>query len=89
MLIQNSAQVNQQNDLKNTPLHLAARYDKTDFVKFLIKNAADIEAKNLDGQTPIDIAKSRGIFFTFLTNSDMFDLKCLKLFILIKLYIKF
>lgn len=65
MLIQNSAQVNQQNDLKNTPLHLAARYDKTDFVKFLIKNAAGIEAKNLDGQTPIDIAKSRGIFLHF------------------------
>lgn len=90
MLIQNYAQVNQQNALKNTPLHLAARYDKTDFVKFLLKNGADIEAENLDKQKPIDIAKNRGIFFKNISNNQIFFiLNYLMILILIKLYIEF
>lgn len=40
----------------NTPLHVAAWFDKSDMIKFLIDKGADIAAKNNQGSTPIHFA---------------------------------
>ena len=41
---------------ESTPLHLAARYNKTEAVQLLLDNGADINLKNADNKTPLDVA---------------------------------
>jgi ankyrin repeat protein len=40
-----------------TALHGAAEHGFNDFVKFLVENGADLQAKDADGRTPLDSAK--------------------------------
>jgi hypothetical protein len=40
-----------------TALHGAAEHGFNDFVKFLVENGADLQAKDADGRTPLDLAK--------------------------------
>jgi ankyrin repeat protein len=51
--------VNQQDCLGNTALHYAVDIENTFIIKLLIKTKADINIKNNDGFTPIDIAKEK------------------------------
>src|SRR5262245_50087737 len=44
-----------------TALHGAAERGFTPFVKFLIENGADLQAKDADGRTPLDLAKGVGV----------------------------
>ena len=41
-----------------TALHGAAERGFTPFVKFLAENGADLQAKDANGRTPLDLAKA-------------------------------
>jgi len=43
-----------------TALHGAAERGFTSFVKFLAENGADLQAKDADGRTPLDLARGVG-----------------------------
>jgi len=43
-----------------TALHGAAERGFTAFVKFLAENGADLQAKDADGRTPLDLARGIG-----------------------------
>ncbi|MEJ2421201.1 MAG: ankyrin repeat domain-containing protein [Acidobacteriota bacterium] len=43
-----------------TPLMMAARNDKMELVKFLIKHGANVNAKSKDGATPLSLAAKEG-----------------------------
>ena len=50
----NSKDANPRPDLHSeTPLHLAAQYDREDIVQFLLANKADVNAKDDYGRTPL------------------------------------
>jgi hypothetical protein len=44
-----------------TALHGAAEKGFTPFVKFLVENGADLQAKDANGRTPLDLAKGVGV----------------------------
>jgi hypothetical protein len=44
-----------------TALHGAAQRGFTAFVKFLAENGADVQAKDANGRTPLDLAKGVGV----------------------------
>jgi len=44
-----------------TALHGAAERGFTAFVKFLVENGADLQAKDADGRTPLDLARGVGV----------------------------
>jgi ankyrin repeat protein len=44
-----------------TALHGAAEHGFTAFVKFLAENGADLQAKDANGRTPLDLAKGVGV----------------------------
>ena len=56
-LVDEGADVNRQTRLnKDTPLHLAARYNNTEAVRLLLDIGADINLKNYNKKTPLDEA---------------------------------
>ena len=44
-----------------TALHGAAEHGYTAFAKFLAENGADLQAKDANGRTPLDLAKGIGV----------------------------
>ena len=57
-LLHEGADVNRQDyRYKDTPLHLAARYNYTEAVRLLLDNKADINLKNNKNKTPLDYAR--------------------------------
>jgi len=44
----------------STALHGAAEHGFTPFVKFLVEHGADLQAKDANGRTPLDLAKGTG-----------------------------
>ncbi len=60
-LIGAGADVNDANNAKKqTALHVACATGKVELVNLLIKNKADLNLKNADGQTPLKFAKKMG-----------------------------
>ncbi|KAL0454440.1 UNVERIFIED_CONTAM: Ankyrin repeat domain-containing protein 2B [Sesamum latifolium] len=57
VLLEAGAKVDGLDKNKNTPLHYAAGYGRKDCVELLLKNGAAVTLQNLDGKTPIDVAK--------------------------------
>ena len=53
ILLENSANVNAQDNDGYTALHEAASQGKTEIVKLLIEKGADVNAKNKYGKTPL------------------------------------
>ena len=49
--------MNRQDVVKETPLHLATQNNKTEAVRLLLDNGADINLKNSDNKTPLDVAR--------------------------------
>ena len=47
-------------DEGNTPLHVAAISGNIILAQFLVQNGADPEAKNIHGETPLDMAEKEG-----------------------------
>lgn len=43
-----------------SPLHRAAQYNQFNIARLLLKNNADVNARDKDGKTPLDLAKSYG-----------------------------
>ncbi len=60
LLASQSIEVNTANDNGATALHQAARGGYVQIVRLLIDNGADLEAKDLRGQTPAMLARAQG-----------------------------
>ena len=50
---------NQKNSLSNTPLHIAVKKGLTDIVYVLLEKGANTELKNINGNTPLDLAREK------------------------------
>ncbi|CAA6664195.1 unnamed protein product [Spirodela intermedia] len=57
ILLEAGAMVNALDKNKNTALHYAAGYGRKECVVLLVENGAAVTLQNLDGKTPIDVAK--------------------------------
>ena len=57
LLVDHGADINAQSDSGNTALHDAAAYMSQEIIEYLIKSGADPSVENLDGKSPLDIAK--------------------------------
>ncbi|KAL9268797.1 Ankyrin repeat domain-containing protein [Drosera capensis] len=57
VLMEARAKVDALDKNKNTALHYAAGYGRKECVALLLKNGASVTLQNLDGKTPIDVAK--------------------------------
>ena len=57
ILCDNKADCNAVDKNKNTPLHYAAGYGRADIVKLLVDAGASVTLRNLDGKSPLDVAK--------------------------------
>ena len=58
---------------QNTPLHYAARYNREDMIRFLLRRGSDPNAQNLDSNSPFMVAASFGNVLAvkeFLKNPD-------------------
>ena len=52
--------INATDNLGNTALHYAARFNRANIVQLLLDNNAHIDRKNADGETALDIAWKKG-----------------------------
>jgi ankyrin repeat protein len=59
MLLDAGANINAANNNGQTSLHAAARMDMKDFVRFIGERGANLEPKDRNGATPLDIAEGR------------------------------
>ncbi|XP_022763858.1 ankyrin repeat domain-containing protein 2A-like [Durio zibethinus] len=57
ILLEDGATVDALDKNKNTALHYAAGYGRKDCVALLLENGAAVTLQNMDGKTPIDVAK--------------------------------
>ncbi len=57
VLLEAGAKVDALDKNKNTALHYAAGYGRKECVALLLENGAAVTLQNLDGKTPIDVAK--------------------------------
>lgn len=57
VLLEAGAGVDALDKNKNTALHYAAGYGRKECVELLLKNGAAVTLQNMDGKTPIDVAK--------------------------------
>ena len=61
VLIKKGADVNAKLSMNNyTPLHLAAQYNLYELAELLVANGADLNSKGSKGESPLDIAISKG-----------------------------
>ena len=56
LLLLEGADINRQDEFKDTPLHNAARYNNTEVARLLLDNRADVNIENNDNETPLDKA---------------------------------
>ena len=57
LLVEHNANINALSDSGSTALHDAAAYMSEEIIEYLIKSGADPAIENLDGKTPLHIAK--------------------------------
>lgn len=57
VLLEAGAKVDALDKNKNTALHYAAGYGRKECVALLLHNGAAVTLQNMDGKTPIDVAK--------------------------------
>lgn len=61
MLVDAGADVNQVDNILETPLHSAVTSDENiELVRFLVREGSDISAKRLFDETPLDVAREEG-----------------------------
>ena len=56
LLLEAGADPNLQNNIGNTALHLAAKWDRMDSIPILVEHGASLEVENSRGETPLDVA---------------------------------
>ena len=56
LLLHEGADVNKQDNRKDTPLHVAAQFNKTEVARLLIQNGADVNIRNRYNKRPLDDA---------------------------------
>lgn len=56
VLLDSGANINASGEHWFTPLHSAVEQGHVDIVKYLLENGAQLEVKNIDGNTPYDLA---------------------------------
>lgn len=61
VLVSRGAKINATDKFGSTPLHAAASAGRVEMVKFLLENGAGKKLENLDGQKPIDNARTEVI----------------------------
>lgn len=61
LLLAKGANINAKDKAYDTPLHLAAENGNTEVAKLLINNGADIDAKDGDGKTPLQVNGVMGV----------------------------
>lgn len=59
--LDNNANVNAQDNNKNTPLHCAAQNGKLKMCELLLSRGAKIDMENNDGKTAYDLATSQNV----------------------------
>ena len=59
-ILQASGDPDQTDFSGNTPLHVAASLGNAQLINLLVSGGADCTVKNLEGETPLDLAKLRG-----------------------------
>ena len=57
VLLQASGDADQTDFSGNTPLHVAASLGNAQLINLLVSGGADCTVKNLEGETPLDLAK--------------------------------
>lgn len=57
-LVQNSKSLDKTNGDGNTSLHLCALHNRPECMKLLLRSGANINIKNHNGKTPLDLAKA-------------------------------
>jgi ankyrin repeat protein len=57
MFVDAGAEVNAANDAGNTAMHYAALTGATRIVEYLAGNGANLDVKNKQGKTPLDLAR--------------------------------
>lgn len=62
-IIQNSRAINRQNALGETPLHYCAKYNLPECMKLLLRSGADVNLRNKNNETPLDLVQKRGYEF--------------------------
>lgn len=60
LFLSKGCDVNERDEVGNTPLHCAAQYGKIDLAMILVEKGADINAKNAFGDTPLKLAENKG-----------------------------
>ncbi|KAN0131543.1 Ankyrin repeat-containing domain protein [Lactarius tabidus] len=58
-LLEHGVDVNAQNKVHETPLHLASRLRLLEMARILLGHGADINVKNAEGKTPLQLASGR------------------------------
>ena len=66
ILIRNKVSVNTAAYSGNTPLHFACNADQYKMAKMLLDQDADVSVRNMDGQSPKDLATSKEVSQCFL-----------------------
>lgn len=57
-IIQNSRAINKQNAHGESPLHYCAKYNLPECMKLLLRSGADVNVRNSNGETPLDVVKN-------------------------------
>ena len=80
LLAERGAEINCQDDVQDTPLHEAARYDQTAAVKLLISLGADTTIKNNEGKTADDVASvaTKSLFKKMTQDKDQLLLRAVE-----------
>jgi hypothetical protein len=60
LLLEHGADVNVRDNCRETPLHVAARYGRVEFVRVLLEHGADVGAVGEDGKTALQVASNEG-----------------------------
>ena len=58
-LLEHGVDVNAQNNVQETPLHLASRLGLLEMARFLLEHGASVNVKNAEGKTPLQLASRR------------------------------
>ena len=59
LLLKHGVDVNAQNNVQETPLHLASRLRLLEMARFLLEHGASVNMKNAEGNTPLQLASGR------------------------------